>query len=256
MAKWYEEWFDRDEYEFVYRHRDEADATALLDTIEKTLNPSPGQSILDVGCGRGRHSIALADRGYQMTGIDLSRQSIADARARAAEAGVDVSFEVMDMRTPFCNACFDGVVNLFTAFGYFDEQREHQRAIHAMASALKPGGWLVQDFLNAPFVRDTLVSHSVERRDGLLIEQSRWIENARINKRIILKKSARETTEDGEGQASFTESVALLDRDDFEEMYAIAGLDIITILGTYHGDAYNHSSPRMILFSRKRQVEE
>lgn len=247
MAKWYEEWFDKAEYELVYRHRDDNDASELLDTIERIVNPSPGAAILDLGCGRGRHSIALARRGYKMTGIDLSKQSIDDAHRRALEENVDVDFAVMDMRETFCNGCFDGVVNLFTAFGYFDERVEHLKVISSIATALRPGGWLVQDFLNAPFVRAHLVPETIDKRDDLTVEQHRWIEDGRINKKIILRSDEQSPSD----SQTFSESVALLELSDFKGLYDDAGLELISTLGSYSGEPYSKTSTRLILVARK-----
>lgn len=240
---WYEEWFDRDEYELVYQERDEAEAEQLVDLLERVVAPRPADAILDVGCGRGRHARSLARRGYRVTGVDLSARAVCRARQRAAEAGLPLLFRRGDMREPLCNACFDGVVNLFTAFGYFEAEADHLRAVQAMAAALRPGGWLFQDFLNAPYVLDTLVPEDARRQPGLEIRQRRWVEDGRINKEITIHR-------DGDAQ-TFLESVRLLGLDDFARLYAAAGLHLRATYGDYDGGPYAAEAPRLLLYARK-----
>lgn len=240
---WYEEWFDRDEYELVYQQRDENEAEQVVDLIEDLVEPQPHARILDVGCGRGRHARVLARRGYCVTGLDLSEAAIDKARERAAEEELDIDFRVQDMREPMRHSDFDGVVNLFTAFGYFEDDADHKRALQRMAEALRPEGWLVQDFLNAPQVIESLTPQDSETRNGITIEQRRWIENRRINKEITLDRN-------GETQ-TFCESVRLLTLYDFERLYEAVGLDLVDTAGDYDGSTYTPSSPRLIMHAKK-----
>lgn len=241
---WYEDWFESEAYELVYDHRDEDEAAQMIDLVEASVDPAPSDRILDVGCGRGRHARELARRGYDVTGIDLSESSITEARRMAHTEGLDVHFEVGDMRNPVCDACFDGVVNLFTAFGYFDDDAENERALAAMATALRPDGWFVLDFLNTPHVVDTLSPHDTRTKNGVSIAQRRWIENGRIHKEIDL--------DDGERHATYTESVRLFTLYDLKGMYDRAGLTLTDVLGDYDGSEYTPSSPRLITVARKR----
>ncbi len=241
--KWYEAWFDRDEYELVYRHRDDDDAHKVIALIEKAIAPPPGSTILDVGCGRGRHAIGLAENGYKVTGLDLSPRSIAAARRRAEEAAMAVEFIEGDMRDRVCDACFDGAVNLFTAFGYFENEEDHSRAIAAIAASIKPRGWFFQDFLNPSFVRKRIVTEDRRVEGNVEIVQRRLLDEGRIRKDILLRR-------DGD-TFEFHESVRLLEHEDFEHMYEASGLSMITTFGDYDGHAFTEDSPRMIMLSRK-----
>ena len=239
---WYEDWFDRDEYELVYAQRDEREAEQVVNLIEALTDPAPGAAILDVGCGRGRHARALAQRGYQVTGVDLSERSIEQARRRAAAEGLAIDFRVQDMREPMGDGDFDGAINLFTAFGYFDDAADHQRALQRMADALRSGGWLVQDFLNAPHVIAHLTPTDVRHEGDVRIEQRRWIEDGRINKEITLHRNGATHT--------FHESVRLLTLHDFKALYEVAGLQIQAVRGDYDGAAYTPHSPRLIMHAK------
>lgn len=256
---WYEDWFDRAEYELVYRRRDEQEAEQAADLIERVAQPAPGAQLLDVGCGRGRHARAFARRGYHVTGLDLSEQAIEAARHRAAADNLTIAFRQQDMRRPMGTDDFDGAVNLFSSFGYFESDEEHQRVVSHIARALRPGGFFVQDFMNAPQVRASLVPQNTRSENGLQIEERRWIENGRINKEITLHSEeergpASGESPDGERPASpprtFRESVRLLELDDFRRFYNEAGLTLQNTFGTYDGTPYQQDSPRLILFAR------
>ncbi len=243
---WYAHWFDRDEYELVYQNRDEEEAERLVDLLERTARPAPEAKILDVGCGRGRHARTLARRGYCVTGIDLSERALMQARQRAEEEAIPperLRFLQRDMRGPLGDSCYDGVVNLFTAFGYFDDEEDHLRALCSMTTALKPGGWLFQDFLNAPYAASHLVPIDSRIEDGVEILQRRWVEDGRINKEITLY-------DDG-APRHFTESVRLLTLDDFARLYETAGLTLQHTFGDYDGGPSSETAPRLILYAQR-----
>lgn len=256
---WFEDWFDSESYEVVYRQRDLEDAGHLIDLIEQAARPAPASRVLDVACGRGRHARLLAKRGYRVTGVDLAPSAIRTARHRAALEGVDVEFEIADMRDLPFDQAFDGVVNLFTSFGYFDDDDQHRLAIRQMAEALVPGGWLVQDFINAPHAIAHLVPADERALEPdvsggpTLLRQRRWVEvgpdGRRLKKRIELC-----CTDHAEGEPDtfeFTESVRLLERHDFEAMYAATGLELEAVFGDYHGGPHGPDSPRLILLARR-----
>ncbi|MFW5972430.1 MAG: SAM-dependent methyltransferase [Bacteroidota bacterium] len=243
QTSWYREWFDRHEYELVYQARNAREAEHVIDLIIELTSPPPEASIIDIGCGRGRHAIELARRGFDVTGIDLSGQSVEEARRRAQRAGVRVTFERRDMREPYCKACMDLVLNLFTAFGYFADEEDHLRAVCSMAENLRTGGFIVQDFLNEDLVRRSFVPEDQAERNGVHIRQLRWIDHDRINKRIMISK--------GDERREFFESVRLFSLDDFRAMYEHCGLEIVHTLGSYDGEPYSADSPRLILVGRR-----
>jgi SAM-dependent methyltransferase len=245
---WYEDWFGSEAYTLVYQHRDEDEAADLIDLLEEAVDPADEARILDMGCGRGRHARLLARRGYDVVGVDLSPRAVAEARAQADDEGLDVTFQTGDMRDPVCSACFDGVTNLFTAFGYFEADADNKQALAAMTQALRPGGWFVQDFLNAPHVIDTLVPEDTQTVNGLTVRQERWVDDGRIEKEITI------TSEEGD-RKTFHESVRLFTLYDLKRLYDAVGLELKETFGDYDGATYTPSSPRLILHAEKRGTD-
>lgn len=244
---WYEKWFNTDAYDLVYRNRNEDEALRLVELILDTCPLTPGAHVLDVGCGRGRHAMAFAERGFDVTGVDLAQRALEIARQSAADRGHTIRFAQGDMRDVYAPAAFDLVVNLFTAFGYFTEHAEHLRVVSALRAAAKPHGWIVQDFMNADLVRRTFIPEDERMIEDVHVHQKRHVEPGndsfdRIFKQITL-------TRNGEAH-TFTESVALIDLDGFRTLYEEAGLSLQHVFGSYDGASYGPDSPRLILFSR------
>lgn len=151
---WFTDWFGTPYYALLYGHRDEADARPWARAIMRRLDLRPGDHLLDLACGRGRHAAHFAAAGLHVTGLDLSEPSIAEARRSVPTA----EFHVHDIREPYAQGRFDAAVCLFTSLGYSTDRSDDQRAIDAAAEALRPGGRFVLDLLNGERVSHALVA--------------------------------------------------------------------------------------------------
>jgi SAM-dependent methyltransferase len=112
-----------------------------VDFVQKALGAAPLARLLDVPCGGGRHSLALAARGYKLTAVDISPTFLAAARAKGPQ---QVAWEQRDMRDLPWLAAFDGAFCLGNSFGYFDDAG-NEAFIRAVAAALKPGARFILD---------------------------------------------------------------------------------------------------------------
>jgi SAM-dependent methyltransferase len=238
-ADWFEEWFGED-YLRIYQHRDESEAERAIELIAAHVGGHDIRAVLDLACGAGRHSQALCDRWWTV-GLDLSAALLRVARREDRDA----PYVRADMRElPFIAGSFDLVVNLFTSFGYFDDDREHARVLACLRTTMRPGGTLVIDFLNAAQVRRTLVPYDERVESGITIEQSRIIspDDRFVEKTIRLRERGRE----------YVERVRLLSAGDLERMLEATGFDVAHCFGDYSGGSWSENSPRTILFASRK----
>jgi SAM-dependent methyltransferase len=143
-SAWYADFFTELPNEFWRRVVSPEATAAEVDFVEEQLGLAAGSRIVDVPCGSGRHSIALARRGHAVTGLDISTEAIEHARRTAKAAGVDVDFRLAEMRDVPPDG-FDAVVCMGNSFGYLDPEGL-RTFVAALAAAVRPGGGLVVDY--------------------------------------------------------------------------------------------------------------
>jgi cyclopropane fatty-acyl-phospholipid synthase-like methyltransferase len=234
--KWFQSWFDTSYYHILYKHRDYKEAEAFIKNIVTYLNLNKADSILDLACGKGRHSIFLNSLGYDVTGLDLSKNSIEHAKTNESES---LHFEVHDMRDVY-ETQFEIVLNLFTSFGYFQEEMDNFKVIQTIKSCLKQNGIGVIDYMNSPLVIDNLIAHNSYESDGIKFELKRNYKDGFITKNI-------EVNDDGKS-FHFEEKVRAFTFQDFETMLSNAGLHLLDCFGSYKLEPFNNkTSERLIL---------
>jgi SAM-dependent methyltransferase len=238
VSEWFERWFG-EEYLDLYPHRDEREAETLVELLASRGIAVAGQDVLDLACGAGRHAAALGRRGARVVGLDLSMPLLLTARHRGAGRLVRA-----DMRSlPLDAARFDAVLNLFTSFGYFASDQEHERVLAEVARVLKPSGHFVLDYLNRSHVAAGLVARdeSSAGRKRVVQERSLSEDGRFVTKTIHLVNEGR----------SFMERVRLYERGDLERMMRHVGLEPEAALGDYRGAPLLPASPRCILLARR-----
>jgi SAM-dependent methyltransferase len=239
VTEWFEQWFG-EEYLHVYPHRDDEEAERLVRFLEGEAVAGAGRRVLDLACGPGRHAAILARGGARVVGLDLSRALLHAARRRGVAPLVRGDMR----RLPFRPSAVDVVVNLFTSFGYFAADPEHDAVLGEIARVLRPGGWFVLDYLNAPAVRAGLVRRDERREGSTTLVQERHLSD---DGRFVIKSI--HVTEQGR---TFTERVRLFERADLERMLGAHGIVVEAAAGDYDGAPYGASSPRLILLGRRR----
>ena len=241
---WFKDWFNSPYYHQLYFNRDQQEAAAFIDKLIAYLKPPPGSRILDVACGKGRHSIHLANKGFDVTGIDLSEYSISEALKNESS---NLHFYRHDMRLPFWINYFNYAFNFFTSFGYFKTAREHDNAIRTISQSLVSGGIFVIDYLNVHYAEDHLV-HSFEKEiDGVNYYITKWLDETHFYKKIVVEDEALEEP------LVYTEKVAKFSLGDFTEMLAYQELQIQEVFGDYNFAGYDvRKSPRLVIIAKKK----
>ena len=233
---WFSTWFDSPYYHILYKNRNEEEAQVFMDNITHYLNMPENGTILDLACGKGRHSIYLNKLGYQVTGVDLSENSIAIANESSNET---LQFKTHDMREPM-NETYDAVFNLFTSFGYFDTFEDNIKTLKAIKDSINEYGFGVIDFFNADFIIENLVAEETKEIDGITFNIKRFVENKKIIKEIRF--------EDKGETYNFTEKVSAFTLADFESMMEEAGIYLLEIFGDYKlKKFYKTQSERLIM---------
>jgi len=234
--KWYASWFDTPYYHILYKDRDYSEAQAFMDNLTNYLNLPENGKILDLACGKGRHSIYLNELGYNVTGVDLSEQSINHAKQFENQS---LKFAVHDMTKPFPET-FDAVFNLFTSFGYFEDDECNLRTIKAIKAELNEFGFGVIDFMNSEYIIDNLVLEDTKTVEGIDFLQQRRLENGYIIKDISF-------TINGEPY-KFQERVKAFTLKDFEILFEKAGVHLLDVFGDYKlRNYFPKTSERLIM---------
>lgn len=234
--QWYASWFDTPYYHILYKDRDHSEAQVFMDNLTNYLNIPEGGKILDLACGKGRHSVYLNSLGYNVTGIDLSEKSIDYAKQYE---NATLQFNVHDMSKPYPDT-FDAVFNLFTSFGYFDDENCNLQTIASIKEELNPFGFGVIDFMNVNYIIEHLVAEDIKTVEGIDFHQKRSVKDGFIIKDISF-------TVNGE-YYEFQERVKAFTLDEFEALFAKAGVYLLDVFGDYKLHKYHSkTSERLIM---------
>lgn len=241
---WFENWFDSDFYHVLYKERDETEASKFIFALNQEFGFIAGQKVLDLACGRGRHTRYLASLGLEASGFDLSKSSIEFARKACDRA---IQFEVKDMREEFGNETFDVILNLFTSFGYYENDYENLKVVQNMVQALKPNGLLIIDFLNPNSTRETLKPKENKQVNGLKFKLLRYIQNNFLHKRIEFEFGGKTHV--------VTEKVMLIEAETFKAYFENCRLVLLHVYGDYSLNSFQeNTSPRMIFVVKKNLI--
>lgn len=238
-SDWFTSWFNTRYYHLLYKDRNDMEAELFMKNITEFLQLPTSHHIIDIPCGKGRHSIYLNSLGYTVTGADLSENSIRFAKQFETN---NLHFEVRDMRKPYKNT-YNAIFNLFTSFGYFETDKEDITILKNMKNGLKKDGVLVLDFLNVDKLKNSLITEEIKAVDGIDFHIQREIKNGFILKHIHFYAD--------EKQHSYTERVKYIDIDTFKDFFNQVGLEITHIFGDYKLSTFNKEiSNRLILVAK------
>jgi SAM-dependent methyltransferase len=239
---WYVAAFQRD-YPDVYPHRD---LESARQEVRLLLSRGFAGRVLDLCCGFGRHSLALAESGAEVIGVDLSAELLQLARNLPGGGLLAGRLLRADARRlPISKGCFDALANLFTSFGYFGEEGDRQ-VLAEVARVLRPGGSAILDLMNPERVRAGLVPSSRTERDGMLLEERRSLEQGG---RTVVKEVSM--TRAGGEIRRWREEVRFYEAREVAELGAGLGLELVEVLGSFTGERFEAGSERQILHMRR-----
>ncbi len=244
MAEWFKDWFSSAEYLNIYRHRDDKDATDLFELIIKNSNLKNDSSVLDVCCGAGRHSILFAKKGFNVTGFDLSKFLLNIAKENSKDHNLKIDFFCADQRKFLFKNKFDLILNLFTSFGYFENDEENFLLFENAFRSLKENGTFVFDYFNSEYLKKNLIEETISNSGNEVMIQKRSINSGRVEKDILIKNQT--------GEKNFKESVRLYTPDEIFERLEKTGFKIRSVFGNYSGEKFDTgNSTRLIIFAGK-----
>jgi SAM-dependent methyltransferase len=239
--EWFADWFDSPYYHILYKNRDYTEAELFLNNVVSLMKMPVGSSIIDLACGKGRHSVFLNNAGFKVKGVDLSANSIDYAKQFENE---NLHFAVADLRNLGIEPQFDYAFNLFTSFAYFKSDEENQQVLNQFRHCLKPNGILLLDFFNAEKVK--LQQNITESKtiEGITFHLKKVIENQKVIKQITFEAENK--------NYYFHEEVQLLTFSDFEKLFEQTGFKILNVFGNYHLENYEpNTSDRLIFLAQK-----
>ncbi|MBI3509944.1 MAG: class I SAM-dependent methyltransferase [Bacteroidetes bacterium] len=240
---WYENWFDSHWYHLLYKHRDAEEAEKFIGELCRTIQPAPHAKILDLACGKGRHASVLNRLGYDVTGVDLSGENISEAKKLENK---ELHFFKHDMRETFRKDYFNCVMNLFTSFGYFENDNDNRRVVDAVYRSLAAEGIFVLDFFNALKVKAELKQNcsGVLTENDAHITWKKKIEGNRVVKEIVISEHGK--------VHYFHEMVKLFSLNDLRKMME-PRFSIDRLFGNYTLGPFDEvSSDRLIIVAVKK----
>ncbi len=241
----FDEVFDADEYLYFYDDTlREEDTPAQVAFLERALGLAPGASVVDLGCGHGRHANELARRGYEVLGVDLVLGFLERAREAARRDGLTVSYALGDVRGLGAVEAFDHAVCLFDAFGFLDDEGNDDY-LRAAAAALRPGGAILLDVRNRDWVvRSILPVTVLDKGDDLMID--RHVFDTQRGRLVDRRTYVR----DGRAR-SVTFSIRVYALTELTALLRAAGLTVERTFGGWDGAPLSMTRNRMLVLARK-----
>ncbi len=241
QSDWFVNWFDSPYYHILYNKRNDEEALLFIKNLCNFLQLPNNSSLLDLACGKGRHAITLNKLGYEVTGVDLSSNSIQYAKQFENNT---LKFIKHDIRELLIENKFDAVFNLFTSIGYFENENDNSKVFENVYSSLKDKGIFVIDFFNANCVIKNLKPNETKTIDGIEFSISKTIHNNKVIKNIQFSYERKKHV--------FEEKVYLYKEENFLSFAKNTGFSLIQVFGDYQLNPFDiNSSERLILIFKK-----
>ena len=240
-------WHENEEFwnNFTLDEKSLEMASEDVELLIELAELKPSMKVLDLCCGVGRHSVELAKRKFEVTGVDTNKNYLNIANSRAKEENMKIEFVKEDMRDFKRKEKFDAVINLFTSFGYFEDEEENINVLQNVFESLKPGGKFILDVMGKE-----IIAHIFKEKDWIekngsyrLFQRSVELDWSWLNNRWI-------DIVDGEVN-EFEFSHWLYSAKELKDMLKGVGFTSVAIYGNFQGIAYNESANRLVAIGVK-----
>lgn len=246
-------WHERDEFwekwaPFLFSKERWENATEEVTNLVSLLKLTPGASVLDLCCGPGRHSLELARRGFSVVGVDRTKIYIEKAQKQAESEGLEVELIQKDMRN-FCRPdSFDAVINVFTSFGYFEDERDDELVLKNVHRSLKEGGVFLIDLMGKE-----ILARIFRERDWQEIEGAVMLEDRKISKSWSWIENRWIMLKDGRAE-EFKITHRIYSAVELTRLLSDSGFHTIAVHGDLAGAPYDHKAKRLVIVARKGTI--
>lgn len=247
MTQWYDDdsfWADTEAVVFTPERL--TGAADEVDQVVKLVELAPGSAVLDLGCGPGRHSLAFAERGYRVTGVDRTARYLDRARNSAAEQNLEIEWVHADMRE-FCREeSFDLTVSLLTSFGYFEDAADDRRVMQHAVASLRPGGRMVIEMMGKEILARIFRQRDwQELRDGTLLLEHREVSDdwSWLNARWIIVRAGERI------ERCFR--LRVYSAVELKNLLTDVGFASVHAYGSLAGTPYDHNAQRTVIVAEK-----
>jgi len=247
IAEWFaDEAFWQEIYPFIFSESRLAAADTEIGQVMQLTGVQAGQG-LDLCCGPGRHSLALARRGFQVTAVDRTPFLLQKARDNADQAALPIDFVLEDMRRFRRPDAFDLVINIFTSFGYFADKADDVAVLNLVHHNLRPGGTVLLELMSKEWLaRNFQLTASMKHPDGaLLIQRHEIIDDwSRVkNEWIVIR--------DGRVVQTFEFALRVYSGQELKDLMTASGFGEIKLYGSLDGRPYGLDVQRLVVVARK-----
>ncbi|TET44392.1 class I SAM-dependent methyltransferase [candidate division TA06 bacterium] len=246
MSEWWRDFFDKD-YVDIYGPVDAKKTAAEVEGIIKILKLRKGSKVLDLCCGYGRHSIGLMKRGFDVTGYDLSAVLLERARRDCEREKVNVNLVIGDMREIPFESEFDAVINMFTAFGYFETESEDQKVLDGVHASLRPGGKFLIDTIN----RERVIA-SFREKGWEKVGSHQFALDLRSFDPLTSRISVKTVILGGKQRIERSHSMRFYTLTELGKMIEKSRMMLKSVYGHIDGRDYWIDTPRMVVLATKK----
>lgn len=246
MTDWCKDYFDEWYGELILDSIPAEITKQQTNLLIRSLLLDPKKTVMDLGCGKGRHALALAREGYQVTALDFSQSYIEELTTQSQKESLSIRTLLQDMRCWNESDRYHALYMMFTSFGYYSDE-ENEKIIFLIASSLKKGGRFLLDIENREYILKFFIHEKWrEKENGFLLERHKFfpLTSWLTTKRVFVNKTGE--------QKQSVRQYRLYSAHEIIHLAKKAGLSLVESMGDYSGIQFQINSPRIIFVFEKK----